>query len=118
MNALRKDQPPGREAVARKGWLRANRWLLLRRASQLGILGLFLLGPWAGLWIVKGNLASSLTLGTLPLTDPYILLQSIASVHWPATEALLGAGIVLAFYLLFGGRLFCSWVCPMNLVTD
>ena len=36
---------PGLEAIAVKGWLRAWKWLLLRRASQLGFLGLFLLGP-------------------------------------------------------------------------
>ena len=58
-----------------KGRLRANKWLLLRRISQLGILALFLVGPWFGWWIVKGNLSASLTLGTLPLTDPYLLLR-------------------------------------------
>ncbi len=26
--------------------------------------------------------------------------------------------IVLAFYLLVGGRVFCSWACPVNVVTD
>jgi len=45
--------------MAGRNWLVAHRWLLLRRMSQLGILGLFLLGPWAGIWIVKGNLTSS-----------------------------------------------------------
>jgi len=109
---------PGAEAVRVKGRLRANKWLLLRRISQLGILALFLVGPWFGWWIVKGNLSASLTLGTLPLTDPYLLLQSFAAGQLPYQEALLGAGIVLAFYLIFGGRLFCSWVCPVNLVTD
>ena len=54
----------------------------------------------------------------LPLTDPFLVVQQFAAGHWPYREALLGAGIVLAFYLLFGGRLFCSWVCPVNLVTD
>ena len=33
---------PGKEAIEAKGWLKANKWLLLRRLSQLGILGLFL----------------------------------------------------------------------------
>ena len=28
---------PGSEAVATKGWLQANKWLLLRRSSQLFI---------------------------------------------------------------------------------
>ncbi len=109
---------PGAEAIAAKGWLRAHKWLLLRRLSQFGILALFLVGPWFGWWIVKGNLSASLTLGVLPLTDPFVLAQSIAAGQWPYREALIGGGIVLAFYLLFGGRLFCSWVCPVNLVTD
>ena len=26
--------------------------------------------------------------------------------------------MVLAFYGLVGGRVFCSWVCPVNVVTD
>ena len=70
---------PGREAIAAKGWLSAHKWLLLRRASQLGLLLLFALGPWLGVWIVKGTLTSSLTLDTLPLTDPFFLLQSLAA---------------------------------------
>lgn len=120
VNATRRSplDRPGREAIETKGWLRAHQWLLLRRASQLGILALFLVGPWLGIWIVTGNLSSSLTLGVLPLTDPFLLAQSFASGFIPYQEALLGGGIVLAFYLLFGGRLFCSWVCPVNLVTD
>ena len=109
---------PGHEAIAAKGWLRAHRWLLLRRMTQLGILALFLAGPCFGVWIVKGNLSSSLILDVVPLTDPYLLLQSLAAGHWPYKTALIGVGIVLAFYLLVGGRIFCSWVCPLNLVTD
>jgi ferredoxin-type protein NapH len=98
--------------------LRANRFLILRRGSQLSILGLFLLGPLAGIWIVKGTLASSMTLGVLPLTDPYVLMQSLAAGHVPLATALIGAGIVAAFYALVGGRVWCSWVCPVNIVTD
>ena len=108
----------GAEAVAAKGWLRAHKWLLLRRASQLGILALFLAGPWFGFWIAKGNLSSSLTLGVLPLTDPYLLAQSLAAGHIPYGEALIGAAIVAGFYLVVGGRVYCSWVCPVNMVTD
>jgi ferredoxin-type protein NapH len=109
---------PGLDAVANRGWLAAHKWLLLRRVSQLSILALFLAGPWLGVWIVQGNLTSSLTLGVLPLTDPFVLAQSVAAGIWPYRDALIGAGIVLAFYLLLGGRLYCSWVCPMNMVTD
>lgn len=108
----------GAEAVAAKGWLRAHKWLLARRVTQLGILALFLLGPLAGVWIVKGNLTFSYTLDFLPLTDPFVLLQTLLTRHLPETKAFVGAAIVLVFYLLVGGRVFCSWVCPVNMVTD
>jgi ferredoxin-type protein NapG len=29
-----------------------------------------------------------------------------------------GCAIVVVFYALVGGRVFCSWVCPVNVVTD
>lgn len=111
-------QSPAREAVLAKGWLRAHKWLLLRRASQVLVLGLFMLGPLAGVWWVKGNLSSSMTLGVLPLTDPLLVLQSFAAGVVPYRMALIGAAIVAVFYVLVGGRVFCGWVCPVNMVTD
>lgn len=101
-----------------KGWFARHRWLIARRASQLGILALFLAGPWAGLWIVQGNLSSSETLDVLPLTDPFLFLQVLVTGHWPEMTAIIGVLIVLGFYLLVGGRSYCAWVCPVNLVTD
>lgn len=108
----------GDDAVRDKGWWRAHQYLVLRRMSQFLIFSLFLLGPWAGIWLVKGNLSASLTLGTLPLTDPFALAQVLATRHWPELSALLGAAIVIVFYAVMGGRVFCSWVCPINAVTD
>ena len=108
----------GAEAVEEKGWLGAHKWLVLRRLSQFGILALFLLGPLAGIWIVKGNLNYSYTLGVLPLTDPYVALQSLMTGHAPEKLGLIGVAIALVFYLLVGGRVYCSWVCPVNVVTD
>ena len=110
--------PIGEEALALKGAWGARRWLLLRRISQVTILALFLLGPLAGVWIVKGNLNSSLTLDVLPLTDPYVLLQGLAAGYIPESAAVIGAVIVAVFYMLIGGRAYCAWVCPVNIVTD
>lgn len=110
--------PLGQEARQVKGWFGAHRFLLLRRFSQAFFLVLFLLGPWFGIWVVKGTLAGSLTLDILPLTDPFILLQSFVAGHWPELTALVGGLIVLAVYALIGGRVYCSWVCPINPVTD
>ncbi|RTZ58401.1 MAG: quinol dehydrogenase ferredoxin subunit NapH [Gammaproteobacteria bacterium] len=115
-------RPAGQEAVQEKGWLAAHKWLILRRLSQITILLLFIISPLiaakTGFWLVKGNMASSLTLDILPLTDPYVLVQSIAAGGWPVATGFIGAFIVAAFYFLLGGRVYCSWVCPINIVTD
>ncbi|MDR0996266.1 MAG: quinol dehydrogenase ferredoxin subunit NapH [Zoogloeaceae bacterium] len=182
----------GQDAIAKKGWLVAHKWLLLRRLSQLAILALFMAWPLhfqqqaatqasreaapaadaqteiadqsaklqallgsADLnapaasapsgasraapppaapgaieaelpapvkqpteWLLKGNLSSSLLFETIPLTDPWLFVQTLAAGIAPAANALLGAAIVFVFYLLVGGRVFCAWVCPVNLVTD
>ena len=118
MNRIAARKRIGAEAVAEKGWLPANKWLILRRITQFGILALFLVGPLAGIWIVKGNLNYSYTLNLLPLTDPYVALQSLMTGHVPETLGLIGVAVVLVFYLLVGGRVYCSWVCPVNVVTD
>lgn len=98
-------------------WQR-NRFLLLRRLSQLVVLVSFLLGPVTGIWILKGNLSSSVLLDTVPLADPLVTLQTLTSGHLPQASLLLGGALILAIYGLLGGRSFCSWVCPVNLVTD
>ena len=79
----------GREALEKKGWWRSHRWLVLRRLCQFFVLGMFLSGPWFGVWILHGNYSSSLLFDTVPLTDPLMTLQSLASGHLPATVALI-----------------------------
>jgi ferredoxin-type protein NapH len=111
-------QHPGAEAVETFGWFKAHRWLIARRTVQFVFLAVFLTGPLFGLWITKGTLAASKTLGVLPLTDPFIALQSLFAGHIIATTGLIGAAIVLATYALIGGRVYCAWVCPINPVTD
>jgi ferredoxin-type protein NapH len=108
----------GTDAIAEKGWFAAHQWLILRRTSQLFILLAFLVGPWFGLWIVKGNLNYSYTLGVMPLTDPYLLLQSLLSGRMPEMLTLIGVSITIVLYVLAGGRSYCSWVCPVNPITD
>ncbi len=108
----------GTDAIKTKGYLGTYRLLVLRRVSQLATLALFILSPIAGVWLLKGNLSGSLILETVPLTDPFVFVQTLASGHLPITTMVLGAAIVAGFYWLIGGRTFCSWVCPVNPVTD
>lgn len=104
--------------VTTRSWFARQRWLLLRRTSQLGLLGVFLLGPWCGIWWVKGNLAASLWFDLIALEDPLVALQSLLATQHMTRTALLGSGLILLFYGIVGGRVYCSWVCPVNVITD
>ena len=79
----------------RRGW-RAWRYLALRRCSQFAVLGLFLLGPLAGIWVLRGNLSSSILLDTVPLSDPYIALQSLLAGNTLEFEDVARGGVDLA----------------------
>jgi ferredoxin-type protein NapH len=97
--------------------------VILRRGVQIGVLLLFF-GTLHWAWqlaeqpLLTGNLSSSVVVGLVPLADPFAVLQIVFTGHWVQTEVLIGALIVLLFYGVLGGRVWCSWVCPINMVTD
>jgi ferredoxin-type protein NapH len=94
------------------------RYLILRRFTQIALLVLYFGANAWGWTILQGNLSSSLILGVIPMSDPYAALQMLFAGAVLATDLLIGVGVAAAFYALFGGRAFCSWVCPINMVTD
>ncbi|MEG9476566.1 quinol dehydrogenase ferredoxin subunit NapH [Mannheimia sp. HC-2023] len=108
----------GLEARQKLGWWHAYRFLILRRLTQLGIILMFMSGPLWNFWILKGNYSGSLLLDTVPMTDPLMTAQVLATGYQPEWTVLIGALIIVVFYAIVGSKLFCSWVCPMNMVTD
>lgn len=100
------------------GRFRENRYRILRRIVQVSLLALFWAGNAYGWKVLQGNYSSSLFLGTVPLADPFALLQIFATGTITAAESLLGGAVVLVFFAVIAGRAFCSWVCPVNMVTD
>ncbi len=94
------------------------KYLLLRRVTQIGLLVLYFGANAYGWQILKGTFGSSLLFGTIPLADPYTTLQVLATGFVLGADVLLGAAIITLFYFVVGGRAFCSWVCPINMVTD
>lgn len=117
-NPVRLYRPPATLGGRLWGW----RYLILRRTVQVGVMLLFfgtLHWGWqaAGAPLLRGNLSASELVGIVPMADPFAVLQQLVSGHPLGTTVLLGAAIVGVFYAL-AGRVFCGWVCPMNLVTD
>ena len=105
------------------GKLKVWRFIIYRRLVQLGTLLLFFGSAHWG-WhifdkpILRGNLSSSEFLGFIPLADPFATLQIFIAGHFLHKEVIIGALIVFVFYLMLGARVWCSWVCPINMVTD
>ncbi|RUM72076.1 MAG: quinol dehydrogenase ferredoxin subunit NapH [Sulfurovum sp.] len=94
------------------------KYLLLRRMTQVTLLVLYFGANAYGWHILEGTFGSSLLFGKIPLADPYTALQVLATGFVAGTDVLLGAAIITVFYMIIGGRAFCSWVCPINMVTD
>ena len=94
------------------------KFLILRRITQISILALFVLGNVYGVKILSGNLSSSLLFGKIPLSDPFALIQILLASFSAGINAIIGAIVIFAFYAIIAPRVFCSWVCPVNLLTD
>ncbi len=95
-----------------------KRYTILRRMTQLGILALLIAGFKGYTDLLIGDYSFAMLLGVVPLTDPFAVIQMLFAQVPLKTDLLLGAGIVLVLYGLIAGRAFCSWVCPLNMITD
>lgn len=105
------------------GKVHAYRFLIARRLAQVAVMAAFFgTAHWGwkvlGQPLLAGNLSAASLAGKIPLADPFAVVQVLATRHTLAAEVLVGAAIVFALYFVLGGRAFCSWVCPMNVVTD
>jgi len=94
------------------------KYLLLRRVTQIGLLVLYFAANAYGWHILEGTFGASILFGIVPLADPYTTLQVLATGFVLGADVLLGALLIVLFYMIVGGRAFCSWVCPINMVTD
>ncbi len=100
------------------GSIKKNRYLILRRITQFTILFLYFAANYWGLKILVGNLSFSKLFDKIPLADPFAVLQMVAAGAAISLDVIIGVLIVAVFYGLIGGRAYCSWVCPVNLITD
>ena len=98
--------------------IKAHKILIMRRLVQLVIMLLFIASAMFGWRVLDGNLSTAKVFDYFYLSDPYSVMQILTSGFIPAVSVLSGAAIVAIFYFILRGRMFCSWVCPLNFVTD
>ena len=91
-------------------------WLIRRRTVQFLMIAALLLQRFEEGFII-GNL-SSMTISGLELSDPLAALQYMLSSGDIYLPLILSSTIILLFYLVVGGRVFCSWICPLHLVFE
>ena len=118
MAAANSPKDAGIEARQKLGWWHAYRFLILRRLTQLSIILMFLSGPLWNTWILKGNYSGSLLFDSIPMTDPLMTAEMLSAGYMPEWTTILGALILVALYAVVASKAFCSWVCPLNIVTD
>jgi len=92
--------------------IRAWRWL-----SILLINLAFFLSFHIDLQLLEGTLNGSRLLG-FHLIDPFTGLEIFAAEHRIHTNVIIGTATLIAFYFLFGGKAYCSWVCPYGLLSE
>ncbi len=92
-------------------------WRNRRWAVLIGINLLFTLSYWLDVQLVEGSLTASRFLG-FHLADVYSsFLIALAQHHIPI-NLVIGAVTVMVLWGIFGGRAYCSWVCPYHLVAE
>jgi len=94
------------------------KYLLLRRITQFGFIFIYFGANAWGWQILKGSFTTAYVLDVIPLADPYNILQVLAAGFILGSDVLLGGLVIVLFYSIIGGRAFCSWVCPVNIITD
>ncbi|MDD2899879.1 MAG: quinol dehydrogenase ferredoxin subunit NapH [Desulfuromonadaceae bacterium] len=92
------------------------KWWPIRRIVQIGIIAT-IASPLLGLTFFHGNLSSGELFG-IGLADPLAFLQATLASHIFIASFLGSALILTGLYFIIGGRTFCSWVCPVYLLTE
>jgi ferredoxin-type protein NapH len=95
----------------------SNTWRYRRWVSILVMNGLFVASYWLDLQLIEGALTASRVLG-FHFADLNSSLQLMLAHGHVVINLVIGISTVLALYMLAGGRVFCSWVCPYHLLSE
>ncbi len=101
----------------RAGAVKSNRWRNRRWATLVAVNLLFVVSYYFDIQILEGALTASRFVG-FHMIDLNSALQVMLAHKHIIVNLVIGTGTVLVFWLLLGGRSFCSWVCPYHLLAE
>ncbi len=97
--------------------LKSHKWRNRRWATLLFANLLFTVSFYFDIQILEGALTASRFVG-FHLIDLNSALQVMLAHKHIIVNLVIGTATVFVLWLLFGGRTFCSWVCPYHLVAE
>ena len=95
----------------------SHKWRNRRWATLIAINLLFVVSFYFDIQILEGSLSASRFIG-FHLIDLNSALQVMLAHKHIINNLVIGTGTVLVLWILFGGRAFCSWVCPYHLLAE
>jgi len=96
---------------------RRHKWKSIRWVILLSTQFLFFASFYFDIQILEGTLSGSRLLG-FHLIDPLAASQLILASKIVMVNLIIGVATISLFYLLFGGRSFCSWLCPYHWLAE
>jgi ferredoxin-type protein NapH len=94
-----------------------NKWRNRRWITLIAINLLFVVSFYFDIQLLEGALTASRFLG-FHMADLNSALQITLASKMILINLVIGVVTVLVIWLVFGGRTFCSWVCPYHLISE
>jgi len=94
-----------------------NKWQRRRWATLIIVNLLFVVSFYFDVQLVEGSLTGSRVVG-FHMADLNSALQIALAYKHIVLNLVIGMVTVFIFWLLLGGRAFCSWVCPYHLLSE
>ncbi len=96
---------------------RKHKWRNIRWTVLLGVNFLFFASFYFDIQILEGTLSGSRLLG-FHMIDPLAAFQLILASKIIMVNLVIGVVTIVIIYLMFGGRSFCSWICPYHWLAE
>lgn len=111
-----------RDFIAEKLHVRAHHrathtWRNRRWAVLIAVNLLFVFSFWLDIQLLEGSLTASRFAG-FHLIDINSALQVMLAHKHIIVNLFIGTFTVFLFWVLLGGRTFCSWICPYHLLAE
>ncbi|MDM8541700.1 NapH/MauN family ferredoxin-type protein [Desulfococcaceae bacterium HSG9] len=94
-----------------------HKWRNIRWAVLIFFNFLFFASFFFDIQILEGTLSGSRLLG-FHLIDPLAAFQVILSSKIIMVNLVIGVVTIFLIYMMFGGRSFCSWICPYHWLAE